>query len=139
MIGKIDEKQIRKQDATTEGSSAALARQKGPAHFVDEISNISIAPNGAGRLHFLAWSTDDSGQSLRIDSELILTRTILNTLAEALPKALAQSDDSRTKHQENSTKRIVMSIDDARQSSWVVRLTVRPTLARKNPEATRQC
>jgi len=100
MTGQIDEKRTRQQDATTEGASAALAPHKRPARFVDEISNISIAPNGACRLYLLTWSTDDSGQSLRIDSELILTRSTLTILTEALPKSLGQAEQTLVKSTE---------------------------------------
>lgn len=87
-------KRNRNADASTEGPApGAFARQKLPARFVDDVSNISISPNGACRLHFLTWSTDDEGQPLRLDTELILTHATLSTLADALPRALAQSKE----------------------------------------------
>ena len=66
-------------------------RKKLPPHFVDEVSNISIAPNGASRIHFHTWSTDDEGQPVRIDAELIMTTKSLEALADALPKAISQA------------------------------------------------
>lgn len=96
MAEQQETKRNRNADASTEGPApAAFARQKLPARFVDDVSNISISPNGACRLHFLTWTTDDEGQPLRIDIELILTCTTLSTLAEALPEALAQAEASR--------------------------------------------
>lgn len=67
------------------------SRKKLTAHFVDEVTSISVAPNGACRLYFSTWSTDDSGAPLRVDAEVIMTRQSLETLAEALPKALLQA------------------------------------------------
>jgi len=93
-------------DASREGlSKSAIARQKLPARFVDEISNISISPNGACRLHFLTWSTDDTGQPIRIDTELILTRATLGTLSEALPEALAQAKEPLDKTMADAPER----------------------------------
>lgn len=105
MAGQQDTKRNRKTDASTEGPpSSAFARQKLPARFVDEVSNITIAPNGACRLHFCTWSTDDHSQPLRVDTELILTHQALTTLAEALPKALARVDQSLAADKKESTK-----------------------------------
>lgn len=105
MSGQQDTRRNRKTDASTEGPlPTALARKKLPARFVDEISNITISPNGACRLHFCTWSTDDHGHTLRIDTELILTRQTLTTLTEALPKALAQVDQSLDAEKKKSAK-----------------------------------
>ncbi len=56
--------------------------------FVDEIANISISPNGACRLQFASWQTDEDGKPLRVDSEIILTLQTLRTLSDALPNAI---------------------------------------------------
>jgi len=97
MAEQREEKRNRKADGSEGPAPAPFTRQKLPARFVDDIANISISPNGACRLHFCTWSTDEQGQPLRIDTELILTRSTLNTLAEALPRALAQADESLAK------------------------------------------
>lgn len=56
--------------------------------FVDEIANISISPNGACRLQFASWQTNENGEPLRVDSEIILTLKTLQTLSDALPNAI---------------------------------------------------
>lgn len=56
--------------------------------FVDEIANISISPNGACRLQFASWQTNEDGEPLRVDSEIILTLQTLRTLSDALPNAI---------------------------------------------------
>lgn len=62
--------------------------------FVDDVSNISIAPNGACRLHFTTWSTGDDNKPLQVQSEIIMTIQSLKVLAEALPKAIEQAEQS---------------------------------------------
>ena len=59
--------------------------------FVDDVSNISIAPNGACRLYFTTWSTGDDNKPLQVQSEIIMTIQSLKVLAEALPKAIEQA------------------------------------------------
>ena len=68
--------------------------------FVDEIANISIAPNGACRLNFATWGTDNEGNAQRIDSEVILTIQTLKALSEALPKAIERAEAMMTQRQE---------------------------------------
>lgn len=81
--------QRRTEDAS-EGQG--FTRKRLAAHFVDDVSNIAIAPNGACRLYFSTWSTDESGQPQRIDSELIMTLNSLRTLSGALPKAIEAAE-----------------------------------------------
>lgn len=75
--------------------STPVNRKKLAPHFVDEISNISIAPSGACRIYFNTWSTDDSGKALRVESELIMTMQSLTSLAEALPQAIEQTREAQ--------------------------------------------
>lgn len=56
--------------------------------FVDEVSNISIAPNGACRVYFSTWNTNEQNESIRVDAEVIMTITSLKALANALPGAI---------------------------------------------------
>lgn len=75
--------------------STPVNRKKLAPHFVDEISNISIAPSGACRIYFNTWSTDDSGKALRVESELIMTIQSLTSLAKALPDVIEQAGQTR--------------------------------------------
>ena len=75
-----------------ESKSAEFTVKKLSSFFVDEVANISIAPNGACRLQFVTWGSDEQGQPQRIDSEVILTIQSLKSLSEALPKAIEQSE-----------------------------------------------
>ncbi|MFW2439269.1 MAG: hypothetical protein ACN4GR_07845 [Arenicellales bacterium] len=59
--------------------------------FVDDVSNISIAPNGACRLYFTTWSTGDDNNPVQVQSEIIMTIQSLKILAEGLPKAIEQA------------------------------------------------
>jgi hypothetical protein len=83
-------------NADRRGESAndgqGFSRRRLAAHFVDDVSNIAIAPNGACRLYFSTWSTDETGQPQRVDSELIMTLNSLRTLANALPKAIEAAE-----------------------------------------------
>lgn len=56
--------------------------------FIDEVANISINQNGACRLQFASWQTNEDGKPLRVDSEIILTLQTLRSLSEALPNAI---------------------------------------------------
>ena len=75
---------------TDSAGQGPYARKKLPPHFVDEVMNIAISPNGACRLTFGTWNTDEQDQPVRIDTELIMTLQSLEKLSEALPKAIAQ-------------------------------------------------
>ncbi len=68
-----------------------IAQRKLSPLFVDDVSNISIAPNGACRLFFTTWSTGDDNKPVQVQSEIIMTLQSLKTLAEALPKAIEQA------------------------------------------------
>ncbi len=70
----------------------AIPQRKPSPLFVDDVSNISIAPNGACRLYFTTWSTGNDNKPLQVQSEIILTIQSLKTLAEALPKAIEQAN-----------------------------------------------
>ena len=74
------------------GKSDFKRRKLSPV-FVDDIRNISISPNGACRLHFSTWNTDEEDEPVRVDSEVIMTVQSLKVLAEALPQALKASVD----------------------------------------------
>lgn len=69
--------------------------------FIDEIANISISPNGACRLLFASWQTDEDGQPLRVDSEIILTMQTLESLAEALPNAIEVAKQQLSERNKN--------------------------------------
>lgn len=64
------------------------------AHFVDEVTNITLSANGACRLHFATWSVEADGTPVRVDSELIATRVTLERLGEALESVFRQSSDT---------------------------------------------
>ncbi len=54
-------------------NQAEIAQRKLSPLFVDEVSNISIAPNGACRLYFTTLSTGDDNKPLQVQSEVIMT------------------------------------------------------------------
>lgn len=60
--------------------------------FVDEVSNISIAPNGACRVYFSTWNTNEHNESVRVDAEIIMTISSLKSLANALPSAIEAAE-----------------------------------------------
>lgn len=60
--------------------------------FIDEVSNISIAPNGACRVYFSTWNTDENNQSTRVDAEVIMTISSLKALSTALPGAIEAAE-----------------------------------------------
>ena len=61
--------------------------------FVDDVANISISPNGSSRIYFISWQSDESGEPLRVDSEIIMTTKTLTSLANNLPKAIRQASE----------------------------------------------
>lgn len=69
--------------------------------FIDEIANISISPNGACRLQFASWQTDEDGKPLRVDSEIILTMQTLESLADALPNAIKAAEQQLSERRKN--------------------------------------
>ena len=75
-----------------ESTGAEFTVKKLSSFFVDEVANISIAPNGACRIQFVTWGSDSQGQAERVDSEVILTIQTLKSLSDALPKAIDQSE-----------------------------------------------
>ena len=89
--------QVRNTEGRTKGNnpparSPDIVQRKLNPLFVDDVSNISIAPNGACRLHFTTWSTGDDNKPLQVQSEVIMTIQSLKVLAEALPKAIEQAE-----------------------------------------------
>lgn len=74
---------------SNQGTERSFSVKKIQPYFVDEIANISISPNGACRLQFASWQTDENGEPLRVDSELIMTMKTLRTLSDALPNAIS--------------------------------------------------
>lgn len=70
--------------------------------FVDQVLNISISPNGACRIHFVSWQTDQHGQQCRLDSELIMTIKTVQSLATNLPKALSQANQTLKRNKAKS-------------------------------------
>lgn len=81
-------------DQASASTSTEIKTKKLPAHFVDEVSNIAISPNGACRVYFHTWSTHEEGQPLRLDSELIMTIQSLKSMADALPKAIERAEQT---------------------------------------------
>ena len=71
--------------------------------FIDEVSNISISPNGACRLQFVSWQTSEEGKPVRVDSEVIMTSQTMTLLADSLPKAMEQAS-SMLKQRSDASK-----------------------------------
>lgn len=92
----------RSSKATTDQGKPEFRVKKLSGQFVDEVANISISPNGACRLQFCTWATDEQNQPVRVDSELIMTMNTLNTLADALPKAIEQAKNAMSSKHESS-------------------------------------
>jgi len=84
----------RANNATTDSNKPEVTVKKLKSHFIDEVANISISPNGACRLQFCTWTTDEQNQPVRVDSELILTMSTLEILANALPNAIEQAKNT---------------------------------------------
>ncbi len=81
--------ELKKAQSTQE---AEFSVKKLSPFFVDEVANISISPNGACRLQFATWQTNEEGKPLRVDSEIILTIQSLKMLSDSLPKAIEQAE-----------------------------------------------
>ncbi|GJL83294.1 MAG: hypothetical protein DHS20C01_29280 [marine bacterium B5-7] len=76
-------------------SDDAPRYRKLAAHFVDELTNVSVSPNGACRLYFTTWSVDQGSIPVRVESEVIMTTDTLNRLADVLPRVLSQLAESK--------------------------------------------
>ena len=88
--GRIQEDNPKRNISPSKHSE--ITQRKLSPLFVDDVSNISIAPNGACRLYFTTWSTGDDNKPLQVQSEIIMTIQSLKVLAEALPKAIEQAE-----------------------------------------------
>ncbi len=83
-----------RKETTPSRKPAEISQRKLSPLFVDDVSNISIAPNGACRLYFTTWSTGEDNKPVQVQSEIIMTIQSLKLLAKALPKAIEQAEIS---------------------------------------------
>ena len=68
--GNAKEENSNKRNSPTQ--QPEITQRKLSPLFVDDVSNISIAPNGACRLYFTTWSTGDDNKPLQVQSEIIM-------------------------------------------------------------------